>query len=229
MGSNIEVELQETMGSDRAIAQAAWTSSYDKNKKELKNDDDVARVVKMLIKSGHSVPIESVVFRFWWRGPIYLDRQFMTHRLQSASGLSGRYRTLPEDWYSFPADVVQILDKISSSNTEVEEFDKMMQLQHDYYRKSLSAAKNAEKEGTITNDEYKRVREVYRGVLGTATMTERTTTINLRSFANFVRLRTDKHAQFEIQVLAHKMLKCVEDSNVCPIAIATLKENGWIV
>jgi thymidylate synthase ThyX len=69
------VELQEAMGSDRSVANSAWTSSFDKNKRDIKTDEQVADLVKRLALEGHSTPFESVVFRFWLRIPIFVDRQ----------------------------------------------------------------------------------------------------------------------------------------------------------
>src|SRR5271154_6353925 len=92
----ILVELQETMGSDASIANAAWTSTYNKDKREDKYDDPdkVSNIVKRCILDGHSVPLESVILRFWIRHPIFNDRQHMTHRIASHNGLSARYRTM---------------------------------------------------------------------------------------------------------------------------------------
>src|SRR5579864_3446203 len=102
--SKILVELQETMGSDRSIANAAWTSSFDKEKREARTDQQVADIVSRLAKDGHSTPFESVIFRFWMRIPIFTDRQHMTHRIASHNGLSGRYRTMPTDYFDLPDD-----------------------------------------------------------------------------------------------------------------------------
>jgi thymidylate synthase (FAD) len=92
----ILVELQDWMGDDAAIANAAWTSTYDKSRREERYDDPAK--VRDIIENKlfgqedvHNVPIESVIFRFWIRMPIFSDRQHMTHRIQSANGLSGRY------------------------------------------------------------------------------------------------------------------------------------------
>ena len=110
----IIIELQETMGSDQSIANAAWTSTYDKDRREEKYADPakVAHRVADIIRSGHNVPVESVIFRFWLRLPIFADRQHMTHRIQSANGLSGRYRTMPDDFYKMPDDCIDIVNKI---------------------------------------------------------------------------------------------------------------------
>ena len=120
--THIQVELQETMGSDISIANAAWSSTYDKDRREDKYDDldKVSALVKRMAREGHSTPFESVVFRFWFRWPIFVDRQHMTHRIQSASGLSGRYRTMPSDFFPLPPDVLVILKKAGVESIEVE-------------------------------------------------------------------------------------------------------------
>lgn len=231
MNGKILVELQEYAGSDAAIANGAWTSTYNKDTREDKYDDPqkVAELVPRLIKEGHSTPIEFVWLRFWIRMPIFTDRQFMTHRMASHSGLSGRYRTMPGDWYSVPEDCCKILDKINyEMGREIStRFDEHCQQANDLYKLWLSELKSAERAQIITNAEYKRVREILRGNLPTAGMVERTSAFNLRSFANFQRLRNSDHAQLEIRTLAQLMLEEVEKANIAPIAIQALKENGW--
>ena len=233
MSGKILVELQEFMGSDASVANAAWVSTYDKDRREDKYDDPekVAQLVPRLIRDGHSTPVESVILRFWIRMPIFTDRQHMTHRIASHNGLSGRYRTLPDDWFGIPLDCIEILDKSSENHNwggEVSrDFDQLCDRANKFYKGQLELLRNAEKAGRITNAEYKRVREILRGVLPTAGMVERTTIFNLRSFANYQRLRNSDHAQPEIKRVAELMLAEVEKAGVAPITIATLKETGW--
>ena len=94
----ILVELQEWMGSDESIANAAWTSTYDKDKREDKYDDKerVSALVRRLILDGHGTPVESVVLRFWIRMPIFVDRQHMTHRIACLSMDDELYFDLPK-------------------------------------------------------------------------------------------------------------------------------------
>lgn len=232
----IQVELQETFGSDASIANAAWTSSYDKDTREEKYDDPekVASLVPKLIASGHGTPIESVVFRFWIRMPIYIDREHMTHRIASHNGLSGRYRTMPDDFYAVPNDVKEILDRTTESGAgytawAVSRYDSLCEQANAFYRAVLNDTKESVAEGRITNAEYKRIRETIRGCLPIANMVERTTIMNLRSFANYYRLRSHPEAAKEIQIIANKMLTAVEAANVCPVALAALKEARWRV
>jgi thymidylate synthase (FAD) len=235
--SQILVELQEFMGSDRSIANAAWTSSFNKDKRDAKTDQQVTDLVRRLAKEGHATPFESVVVRFWIRHPIFVDRQHMTHRIASHNGLSGRYRTMPLDYFDIPIDVEDIIQKVDEKDFKsnpnqpkrsiFEEYYQSCEIAVNNYSYAIESLKKAEKDNTITNHEFKRAREILRGQLPTAGMTERTTIFNLRSFANYQKLRNSDYAQPEIKEIAELMLKCVIDSGICPIAIEALKENGW--
>lgn len=245
----IQVELQEWMGSDASIANAAWTSTYDKDKRDDKYDDPekVAALVPRLIKEGHSTPIESVVFRFWIRMPIYIDREHMTHRIGSHNGLSGRYRTMPDDFLPLPTDVIESMNRAFPGWGTCAESDyrQLCEQANTFYRRIVAEGKCMEQSGRlhpvtddtaalrlqqgekISNAEYKRIRETIRGCLPIANMVERTTIFNLRSFANYYRLRSNPNAAKEIQEVARLMLEAVEKANVCPLAIAALKEADW--
>ena len=231
MSGQILVELQETMGSDLSIANAAWTSTYDKDRREDKYDDNnkVENIVRRLILDGHGTPVESVVLRFWIRMPIFTDRQHMTHRIASQNGLSGRYRTMPEDYFLVPKDVNDILYKVDVGQDIQSRYDISCRLANENYKYSIEKLKESEKSGIITNAEFKRCREVLRGQLPQSGMVERTTIMNLRSFANYQKQRNSEHAQLEIKEVAELMLKCVEDANVAPVAIQTLKAKGWVI
>lgn len=223
--SQIKVELQEFMGSDKSIAESAWTSSTDYQKKKQRTLDDVKRVVEMLATHKHSVPFESVIFKFWFRLPIAIDRQLMTHRIASHSGMSGRYRTMPDDFMFIPEDIDELLDLFPPGIED--EYNKLCTDANIWYQAKCKEFRASKTEGKITNEEYKRLREFMRGVLPQHNMTERVTVMNLRSFSNFMKLRDKPEAQLEIQELAKKMLIEVKASNVCPIAIEWLEKNNW--
>lgn len=221
----IKVELQSFMGNDREIAESAWTSSTLHENKSTKTNVQVEDLVKRLAKDGHSTPFESVIFRFWIKMPIQTDRQHMSHRIASHNGMSGRYRTMPSEFLNVPDDIKNILG--SSNNEDIKVYNQLCKQANDFYTKFLEQYKNAEKNGVITNNEYKRLREFFRGVLPQNNMTERITIMNLRSFANYYRLRSSPYAQPEIQEIARQMLEAVKKSNVCPIALKALEENNW--
>lgn len=224
----ILVELQESMGSDLSIANAAWTSTYDKDKRESKYDDPekVDSLVRKIVLNRHGTPIESVIFRFWIKMPIFADRQHMTHRIASHNGLSGRYRTMPDQYYACPEDVTNILAKSKLLNLK-EKYRSVCDTAYEYYKSAIESLKKAEQEGLISNEEFKRAREIMRGQLPVSGMTERTTIMNLRSFANYQKQRNSDHAQPEIRRVAELMLQEVKAANICPIAISELEKLDW--
>jgi flavin-dependent thymidylate synthase len=230
--SQIKVELLDFFGTDRSICESAWVSTYDRYKATTKTDQDVENLVKRLAQDGHGVPFESVVLRFWIRMPIATDRQFQTHRLQSSNGLSGRYRTVPSEYLNMQQDVVDIMDRFmdeySKYNYE-DEYNMICEQANWFYKDLIKQAKQAETEQKITNKEYKRLREFFRGMLPQHNMTERMSTMNLRSFANFQKLRNSPNAQEEIQEVSRLMLQEVKNKNVSPLAISELEKLKWII
>ena len=228
MGEQIQVELQSWMGSDREIAEAAWTSSSDLVKKQARTEEDVARIVNMLADLKHSVPFESVVFRFWIRLPIAIDRQHMTHRIASHSGMSGRYRTMPSDFLAMPDDICDILASCEMEHIE-EEYNKLCTAANDWYTANMASFKSLRDDGKLQNQDYKRVREFLRGPLPQHNMTERVTVMNLRSFANYYKLRAKADAQPEIQQIADQMYAAIVKKDVCPIAFDSLAKNNWVI
>lgn len=237
----IKVELQDQMGTDKSIAEAAWTSSLDYQKKQNRGPEDVKRVVEMLATLKHSVPFESIIFRFWIKMPIQTDRQFMTHRIASHSGMSGRYRTMPSEYLFVPGDVSEIIEKIEiGENFELDNGQVIYGLENmvlsyydvcdkanNMYEDMILVGRQSEKNGYITNSEFKRFREFMRGMLPQNNMTERVTVMNLRSFANFQKLRNSTHAQPEIRKVAELMLEEVKEKALCPIALEWLEKNNW--
>jgi thymidylate synthase ThyX len=135
---------------------------------------------------------------------------------------------MPEDFYEIPNDVNEILNKCGSQYIAKDYSDVCLNA-NSSYRNAINDLKKCEKNGIITNEEFKRAREILRGQLPVAGMTERTTIINLRSFANYQKQRNSSYAQPEIKMVAQLMLEEVEKSNVCPVAIKTLKEINWVI
>lgn len=151
----------------------------------------------------------------------------------SQNGMSGRYRTMPSEFLNIPDDVKALTIKSSSALYGTESdlgLQKYISVCHEsnfQFTVLLSHFKESEKLGYITNKEYKRLREFYRGMLPQHNMTEKVITLNLRSFANFQKLRNSEHAQPEIQLVAKMMLQQVKEKNICPVAIECLESIAW--
>lgn len=225
----ILVELQAVYGGDKDVAAAAWTSSLDYQKKKQRTDEDVKRVVNMLADSKHSVPFESIILKWWIRLPVAIDRQFMTHRLQSASGQSARYRTMPSDYLEIPEDVLTITDKLGAVDGVhfKDAYNEVCSYANGIYNIFIQAAKEKKTLDLLTNEEYKRLREFTRGMLPQHNMTERVSIMNLRSWANFYKLRSKSDAQKEIQGIANAMYAELQKHPEIKVTLEALERNGW--
>jgi len=227
--NQIKVELSSFFGSDRGVAEFAWSSSYTKGVKESKTMEDVERVINMLAKEHHSTPFESIILRFWMRLPVATDRQLMTHRIASHGGMSGRYRTMPSEFLGIPEDVSLLLNRFNSPSYWHTEYIHSCREANIVYQDFCAAMKAGRDEGKLTNDEYKRLREFFRGILPQHNMTERVSIFNLRSWANFYRLRSDEHAQPEIRFIANEMYDKIKQIEDILLSVAALDKNSWMI
>lgn len=160
--------------------------------------------------------------------------------------LSGRYRTIPDRPYGLPDDVASILGRVAFAedrkhNTEwwfsdVEDatyvettrFNDRVRHQHSRYQAKLVQLRDAEKTGVITNAEYKRAREVLRGELGTAYLTDMRVVMNLNAFEHIVNQRLARDTQLESRVVAYHMVCALQAAAVAPTLIeAMVTANGW--
>lgn len=258
MFDQIKAELCSWWGGDRDAANAAWASTNDLKKLLEKTPEDVIRVTSGLATQHHDTPKERVWMEFFITCPIFVERQFDKYRMtvqfqqfvteffQAPFGrdgitqneLSGRYRTIPERPYEMPDDVARIMAKafpymmgISQESMAAgvkTDYARMLQMQYDWYETELKKLREAEKSHHITNAEYKRAREVLRGVLGTAYLTDMRIVLNMNALEHIINQRIDKHAQPESQMLAVRLLQAVEQAQVAPNLVAEMaKENGW--
>jgi thymidylate synthase ThyX len=148
--------------------------------------------------------------------------------------LSGRYRTIPDRSYQMPNDVDSICEaavnnpKYGEWFTWQEDWASIMKEQYGEYQSRLNVLKEAEKAGRITNAQYKRAREVWRGILGTAFLTDMRITMNLHAFEHIINQRLAPESQLEARVVAYHMLKSTLDAGVATVAASKMFEhNGW--
>lgn len=154
--------------------------------------------------------------------------------------LSGRYKTIPDRFYGLPDDVLEILQKTAvvvakeegATPSTVEDvvalWNEAHEAQRALYEDALKGMRKAESAGAISNAEYKRAREVVRGVLGTSYLTDMRYVMNANAFEHVVNQRIDAHAQLESQVTAYRMLVEARDNLVAKTVIETMIEhNKW--
>ena len=204
------IRVVDYMGDDTSIVQAARVS-YGKGTKKVNTD---AGLIKYLMRHWHSTPFEMCEIKYHVKLPIFIARQWIRHRTANVNEYSARYSILDKEFY-LPAS--EHLAAQSQSNRqgrgdiiEGEQAKKVLDLlKNDAERtyKNYEEMLNQRYDGSII-DENKAglARELARMNLTLNTYTQWYWKTDLLNLMNFLRLRADDHAQYEIRAYADAML-----------------------
>jgi len=199
------VRLVDFMGNDLSAVQAARVS-YGRGVSSDSHRDK--KLIFYLMKHGHETPFEHIVFKFHVKAPLFVARQWFRHRIASYNEISGRYTQLTDEWYiperiRIP-DVVNKQGSIFVENREDEK--EIINLIRENIEKSYSIYQKLLERGVA--------KELARIVLPLSMYTQWYWTVNARSLMNFLNLRADSHAQWEIRQYAIKIAKIFKE--LCP-------------
>ena len=160
--------------------------------KEKTSEEKKVKLLNQIVASGHTSTIEHASFTFSIEGVSRaLTHQLVRHRIASYSHQSQRYVESKEPVYIVPPKIkAGGKDAINRVST-LELYEKCMQDAWNNYRKLLETG--IEKEDA-------------RYVLPNAAETKIVVTMNARALLNFFEKRLCNRAQWEIHVLAFKML-----------------------
>ena len=92
------IELQDMMGDDLAIVNAARVSFLG----ESKGSQQDKKLLFYLLKHRHTTPFEQVEFKFRVRAPVLVWWQWARHRMWHYNAQSGRYTPFQEDDFHVP-------------------------------------------------------------------------------------------------------------------------------
>ncbi len=208
------IRVVDYMGDDTSIVQAARVS-YGKGTKKVSTDSGL---IKYLMRHWHSTPFEMCEIKYHVKLPIFIARQWIRHRTANVNEYSARYSILDKEFY-LPTS--ENLAAQSQSNRqgrgEVIEGEQAKQvldlLKNDAERtyKNYEEMLNQRFDGS-TIDENKKglARELARMNLTLNTYTQWYWKTDLLNLMNFLRLRADSHAQYEIRAYADTMLDTVK-------------------
>lgn len=204
-----KVELIGWYGDDTTIACSAWTSTS----RELTDDkkERIPILINMLWSNGHESPFEKATVHFLIDCDIASHIHLLKHRIASINAESARYKELKEDKFYLPEDWKDV--KINSLPNTMEQADPRLdwqklleiytQLGNSYYHACLKDLEPVL--GRKRAKESARFFKTYNSQIQSDVM------FNLRSFANFLKLRNNEHAQKEIQEIAQQMLELVKN------------------
>jgi thymidylate synthase (FAD) len=199
------VELIGYYGSDEVIACSAWTSTS----RDLTDDKKqrVGKLINMLWSEGHHTPFEKGVVHFLVNCDIASHIHLLKHRVSSLNAESARYKELKEDKYYLPQDWkdVQIKDPDVglSSETWWQRLQEYTEEGNKLYHRCL--------EDLTPVLGRKRAKESARFFKTYNSQIQADVMFNMRSFANFQKLRNSDAAQLEIREIAIKMLERVKN------------------
>lgn len=192
-----KVQLIGFYGTDETIALSAWTSTSRDLTEEKRQR--IPELVRRLWFDGHETPFEKVQLHFLVTCDIASHIHLLKHRISSLNAESARYKELSDDKYYVPEDWTNIIgtqDGIMTFWSEklIQSTERSILLYHEALNKLTPILGR------------KRAKETARYFLPYNTQITSDVMFNLRSFANFFRLRNSEHAQVEIQQIARQMM-----------------------
>lgn len=198
----MKVDYVDHMGSDLTVVNSARVS-YGKTKEILDEKDE--KLIKYLANHEHLTPFEHCSLTVRIKCPIYISKQIMRHRTFSYNEISRRYTEENIEFYT--PEKFRKQHKKSKQCSDGDVGEELKYYCQDTYHTAMVQAR-AHYEGLIKAGV---AREIARGVLPQALMTEFYMSGNLRNFVHFIDLRIDSHAQEEVQFIAQEIIDIIAD------------------
>ena len=208
------IRVVDYMGDDTSIVQSARVS-YGKGTKKVSTDEGL---IKYLMRHWHSTPFEMCEIKYHVKLPIFIARQWIRHRTANVNEYSARYSILDKEFYIPAKEQLSAQSKINRQGRgdliTGEQADEVLNIlkddatrTYDNYEKIL----NERFDGTIIDEKKSGLaRELARMNLTLNSYTQWYWKTDLLNLLNFLFLRADKHAQYEIRVYAEAMLETVK-------------------
>ena len=203
------VRVIDYMGDDGAVVQAARVS-YGRGTRKVSED---AGLIRYLMRHRHSTPFEMCEIKYHVKLPIFVARQWIRHRMANVNEYSARYSILDREFY-IPAP--EHLAAQSDSNRQGRgdvlqgaEADAVLRLLRDDATQTYDHYAYMLNEDGADPARQGLARELARMNLTLNTYTQWYWKSDLHNLLNFLSLRADAHAQYEIRVYAEAMLETV--------------------
>jgi thymidylate synthase (FAD) len=226
------VRLVQHIGSDDMVAHAAWVSNFGGDHKKrptnywdndaLKEwEENVSGLINFLYRERHMSPFEHGSFTFFIDTPIFVAREFMRHRTWSYNETSGRYKELNPRFYLIDSNRPLMqkgkIGKYSFDAGSDEQYGTVFAESQMSFQHSWNAYQNMLDKGVA--------KEVARNVLPVSTMTQFYATANPRNIMQFLSLRNDSPALYEIRQVAIAIEAAF--AKAMPATYAAYKKYDW--
>lgn len=183
-------------------------------------DEKDRQLIRYLLNHSHTTPFEMVEFKFLVRVPMDCWRQWIRHRTANVNEYSTRYTeaidsqqtTSPDQWRLQATDNKQgssgFLPASNSGHVESWDGNSLTETEFEFHKDAQALYKQRLTAGIA--------KEQARKDLPLSTYTEAYWKCDLHNIFNFLRLRMDSHAQYEIRSYANAMAEIVKQ--VVPVA-----------
>lgn len=199
---NEEGFLRAFDADDVDVANAA-RMSFDASDQDRSYEVEM-KLNRYLMKNQHMTPFESIQVWIEIKLPIFVARQFHRHRTQSVNEVSGRYVTLPADWY-----IPEIVGGKAVDKKQGQE-DNLDQETQAWFKRKLTDSCSRDYEIYLEALGRGVAPEHARMLLHTCHYTHYMFSMNLRNLMHFLALRNHGHAQVEAQKYAQAIIDLLD-------------------
>ena len=208
------VRVVDYMGDDQAIVQAARVS-YGKGTTRVSEDRGL---IRYLMRHRHSTPFEMCEIKLHVKLPMFIARQWIRHRTASINEYSARYSVLDKEFYIPEEKDLAVQSKLNKqgrgnilSPKDSEEALFLLKRDAEKSYETYEYLLNENNKGEVIDENRDGLsRELARINLTLNTYTQWYWKTNLHNLMNFIFLRADSHAQYEIRVYADIIYKIME-------------------
>ena len=208
------IRVVDYMGDDSSVVQAARVS-YGKGTKKVSTDSGL---IKYLMRHWHSTPFEMCEIKYHVKLPIFIARQWIRHRTANVNEYSARYSILDKEFYLPDPEHLAAQSQTNRQGRgdilqgeQAKQVLELLKNDAEQTYKNYETMLNEKYDGSVINEsKIGLARELARMNLTLNTYTQWYWKTDLLNLMNFLRLRADHHAQYEIRAYAEAMLDTVK-------------------
>ncbi len=204
------VRVVDYMGDDAAVVQAARVS-YGRGTKKVSEDKGL---INYLIRHRHTTPFEMCEIKYHVKLPIFVARQWIRHRTANVNEYSARYSILDNEYYIPRPEHLAAQSAVNrqgrgdtlGGEDARRVFDLLKKDSEQVYEHYMEMLNENEKGEVLDAERTGLARELARMNLSLNFYTQWYWKTDLHNLMNFLSLRADPHAQYEIRAYADVMI-----------------------
>jgi len=214
------VRLVSSCADDLSVVNSARVS-FGKTKETMEDADK--GLINFLMREHHGTPFEHNFFSFHVKAPIFVTREWFRHRIGwSYNEYSGRYSVINDSWYI--PDVGSVRTQVGKPGSytfesmDEETAQDIIQVMDESNARSFREYTYLLERGVA--------KELAREILPVGAYTEFYASTNARALMNFINLRADENAQYEIRQYANALAEYLEQE--MPVTYSAFISNGGV-